>query len=179
MFKVAKVMKDDLDIPTNNKRWFLVRCKSKQEQRASLNFSNQAITSYFPTIDVLKTIRGKTMLKQEALFPGYLFIHLDISSSYASKVNNTFGVYGFVNFAGKPQMVPDRLIEELKTLKDSVIDLTLKSGDQVIINDGSYENVAAIFLEAESEQRSILLIELLNKQVRLSVDNRSIELVAN
>ena len=179
MFKVAKVMKDDLDIPTNNKRWFLVRCKSKQEQRASLNFSNQTITSYFPTIDVLKTIRGKTMLKQEALFPGYLFIHLDISSSYASKVNNTFGVYGFVNFAGKPQMVPDCLIEELKALKDNAIDLTLKSGDQVIINDGSYENVAAIFLEAESEQRSILLIELLNKQVRLSVDNRSIELAAH
>ncbi|EGU33599.1 transcriptional activator RfaH [Vibrio scophthalmi LMG 19158] len=87
------------------KRWFLVRCKSKQEQRASLNFSNQMITSYYPTIGVLKTSRGKTTLKQEALFPGYLFVHLDISSNYASKVNNTFGVYGFVNFAGKPQMV--------------------------------------------------------------------------
>ncbi|EGU33600.1 hypothetical protein [Vibrio scophthalmi] len=47
-----------------------------------------------------------------------------------------------------------------------------------MFSDGSYEDVAAIFLEAESEQRSILLIELLNKQVKLSVDNGSIELVA-
>lgn len=172
------------EIPTlsalgDDKCWFLVRCKSKQEQRASLNFTNQSITSYFPTIDVLKIIRGKTCLKQEALFPGYLFVHLDISSSFASKVNNTFGVYGFVNFAGRPQIVPNALIEELQALEQQTIDLTLQAGDNVTLKDGSYKNIATIFLEAESEQRSLLLIELLNQKVTLSVNNHSITPTAN
>lgn len=68
-------MDEIFSVSSDRKRWFLVRCKSKQEHRASLNFSNQTITSYFPTIDVLKTIFGKTTLKQEALLPGYLFVH--------------------------------------------------------------------------------------------------------
>lgn len=84
------------------------------------------------------------MLKQEELFPCYLFCSL---------VNNTFWVYGFVNYAGKPQMVPDSLIEEVKIPKDNTIDLTLQSSDKVIINDGRYENIAAILLKAESGKR--------------------------
>ena len=176
MLTVVKV--DEMPITSaliDDKYWFLVRCKSKQEQRAKSNFTNQSIISFYPTVDVLRMGRGKVSpKKEEALFPGYIFVHLDISSSLASKVNNTFGVYGFVRFAGKPQMVPDSLIEELKKLEDKTIDLTLQHGDKVIINNGIYENVTAIFVEAESKQRSTLLIELLNKQVRLSVDNRSI-----
>lgn len=42
-------------------------------------------------------------------------------------------------------MVPDNLIEEVKTLKDHAIDLTLQNGDRVMFSDGSYENVAVIF----------------------------------
>lgn len=156
------------------KQWFLVRCKSKQEARASLNFFNQSIECYFPTVEVVKIIRGKKQTKHEALFPGYLFVYLDILSGLASKVNYTTGVYGFVKFAGKPQRVPDELIAELKTLENQTIDTSLQVGDKVTINNYQYKNIGAIFLEAESEKRSILLIELLNKQVKLSVDNSEI-----
>ena len=157
------------------KRWYLVRCKSKQESRAKLNFTNQSITSFYPTVDVLKMIRGRVCLKkEEALFPGYIFVHLDISSSFASKVNNTFGVYGFVKFAGKPQVVPDAVIGTFEAIEKQTIDLTLKSGEKVVIDNGDYEYITAIFLEADSELRSILLIEMLNQKIRLSVENHLI-----
>ena len=164
---------------TDEKNWFLVRCKSKQEQRASINLANQLITSYYPTVDVIKMVRGKKQTKQEALFPGYLFVHLDISSFLASKVKNTLGVYGFVNFAGKPQLVPSELVMEIRTLEKQTIDLTMKSGDKVTLNDSQYENITAIFLEAECEKRSLLLIEVLNQQVTLSIDNKAIAPVAS
>lgn len=167
-------MTDSIHTATTDKKWFLVRCKSKQEQRASVNFSNQSITSYFPTVDVIKVVRGKKQTKQEALFPGYLFVHLDLLSGAASKVNYTFGVYGFVKFAGNPQQVPDELIAELKTLESQTIDTSLQAGEQVTINNDQYKNIRAIFLEAESEKRSILLVELLNQQVKLSVENSDI-----
>lgn len=167
-------MPNTIHVAKDGKQWFIVRCKSRQEQRASLNFANQLITSYYPTVDVIKVIRGKKQTKQEALFPGYLFVRLDISSFLASKVKNTFGVYGFVNFAGKPQRVPDELIAELTTFENKTIDLTLQAGELVVINDEQYENVPAIFLQPESEKRSLLLIEILNQQVTLSVDNNAI-----
>lgn len=84
------------------------------------------------------------MLKKEELLPCYLFVHLDMSARFAFKVKNTFGVYGFFNFSGKPLMVPDSQIEEVKNLKDHAIDLT-QNGDRVMFSYGSHENVAAIF----------------------------------
>lgn len=167
-------MLDTFNSNGDGKQWFLVRCKSKQEARASLNFYNQSIECYFPTVEVIKVARGRKQIKMEALFPGYLFVHLDILSGLASKVNYTTGVYGFVKFAGKPQVVPDDLVTEFKQLDNQTIDTILQAGDEVTINDGQYKNVKAIFLEVESEKRSILLIELLNKRVKLSVENSDI-----
>ena len=168
---MSSVEKVTSSVKSDEKSWYLVRCKSKQELRAKLNLTNQSITAYYPTVDVLKEVRGKRQLKEEALFPGYIFVHLDITSILASKVNNTFGVYGFVKFSGRPQMVPDELIKAFETIEKQTIDLTLKSGDEVMITGGNYEHMTAIFLAEESEQRSILLIELLNQKVQLSVDN--------
>ncbi len=160
------------------KQWFLVLCKSKQEARASLNFYNQLIEYYFPTVGVIKIVRGRKQIKTEALFPGYLFVHLDILSGLASKVNYTTGVYGFVKFSGKPQNVPDELLTELKELNNDVIDTNLKSGDRVVFSGGQYKDINAIFLEAESEKRSILLIELLTQQVKLLVENIEINSIS-
>ena len=93
-----------------NNQWFLVRCKTKQEQRASFNLDNQSIASYYPLVDVVKVRRGKKQVVREALFPGYIFVYLDPSSILASKVKNTLGVCDYVRFSCKPQVVPDSLL---------------------------------------------------------------------
>ena len=81
-----------------SKQWFLVRCKSKQESRAHLNFTNQCIVSYYPTVEVAKISKGKRVVKNEALFPGYIFVYLDPSSYLASKVKNTLCVILGIGF---------------------------------------------------------------------------------
>ena len=84
------MMVKNIQNDNQNNQWFLVRCKAKQEQRASLNFANQSIASYYPIIDVVKVRRGKKQVVREALFPGYIFVYLDPSSVLASKVKKYF-----------------------------------------------------------------------------------------
>jgi transcriptional antiterminator RfaH len=100
-----------------SKQLFLVRCKSKQESRAHLNLTNQCIPPYYPTVEATKINRGKRVVKIEALFPGYIFVYLGSSSHLASKVKNTFGIYGYVNYVERPQIVPESLATELKEKK--------------------------------------------------------------
>ncbi|PZD57585.1 transcription/translation regulatory transformer protein RfaH, partial [Pantoea ananatis] len=49
---------------------------------------------------------------------------------------------------------------------------TPQNGDEVIITEGTFEGLRAIFSEPDGEARSILLLNLLNKQIVRSVDNR-------
>ena len=157
-----------------NNQWFLVRCKAKQEQRASLNFANQSIASYYPIIDIVKVRRGKKQVVREALFPGYIFVYLDPSSVLASKVKNTLGVYDYVRFAGEPQVVPYALITELKQRTDQLVDESIQPGAEVLINNGMYKNTEGIFLEADGDKRSIILIEMLSQPTKLTADNKNI-----
>ena len=45
------------------------------------------------------------------------------------------------------------------------------SGDSVVITEGAFEGLQAIFAEPDGEARSMLLLNLLNKQVLQSVKN--------
>ncbi|TMO67071.1 transcription/translation regulatory transformer protein RfaH [Pseudoalteromonas aurantia] len=160
-----------------SKKWFLVRCKSKQESRAHLNFTNQCIVSYYPNVEVAKIRKGKRAVKNEALFPGYIFVYLDPSSHLASKVKNTLGVYGYVTYAGRPQVVPDSLIVELKEKSKLIIDESIQIGAKVVVCDGVYKNIEGIFMQAEGDRRCSILIELLNQSCKLRLDNTSVALI--
>ena len=47
------------------------------------------------------------------------------------------------------------------------------SGDDVVITEGAFEGLVAIFAEPDGEARSMLLLNLLNKEVKQSVKNTS------
>ncbi len=47
------------------------------------------------------------------------------------------------------------------------------SGDDVVITEGAFEGLVAIFAEPDGEARSMLLLNLLNKEVKQSIKNTS------
>ena len=156
--------------------WYLLFCKSRQEMRAQVNLQNQGIEAFFPTLKVEKIIRGRRTLKETALFPNYLFVELNTETANFSAVKNTRGVSGFVRYGTTQQKVPNQLINELKTYQSNTDSQRLPSnGDLVRLNNGSFKDVQAIFKEPDGDMRSILLINMLNKQIEISVDNKDIE----
>ena len=49
------------------------------------------------------------------------------------------------------------------------------AGDTVLIVDGVFEGLQAIYTEPDGEARSMLLLNLINKQVSQSIDNRQFQ----
>ncbi|NLS13542.1 transcription/translation regulatory transformer protein RfaH [Vibrio sp. SM6] len=158
----------------DSKQWYLVQCKPRQETKAALNFSNQGIENYYPTIEVIKLVRGKRAQKMEALFPGYIFVNLDLLSLSASKVRNTIGAVGFVMFAGKPQQVPLYLFNQIKRLVIDPIDLGLQPGANIEINHGPYKGLTGRFLQYDGIARSMVLLNILNNETKIIIDNNDI-----
>jgi transcriptional antiterminator RfaH len=51
-----------------------------------------------------------------------------------------------------------------------------KSGDKVLVTSGQFAGLEAIYHEADGEKRSFLMLDLINKPVKLSVPNSDIEI---
>lgn len=156
--------------------WYLLYCKRGQLLRAKEHLERQAVHCLSPMIALEKTVRGKPTQVNEPLFPNYLFIEFDPESIHTTTISATRGVSHFVRFGNQPATVPLDVIVALQNPIETVVESELpQPGDTVIITEGAFEGLQAIFTEPDGEARSMLLLNLLNKQVVRSVGNRQFQ----
>ncbi|WP_051786080.1 transcription termination/antitermination NusG family protein [Endozoicomonas numazuensis] len=75
--------------------WYLLKTKPRQEQRAEENLEIQGFDVYCPFVKV----RSKGLLKEEVLFPSYVFLYLDLKDlDRYHKIRSTRGVNEIVYF---------------------------------------------------------------------------------
>lgn len=162
----------------SNKQWFLLYCKARDERRAQENLANQGIESYFPQIEVEKIRRGKKVRLEEALFPSYLFVLLDTSSSNFNAVRSTRGVVDFVKCGAAYMKVAETLVAELKSGQHHLgVRCQLPdAGTEVEISHGPFKGLTGIFQKSDGLERSMLLIKMLNQENEVSIANRDLAL---
>lgn len=154
--------------------WYLLYCKRGQLLRAKEHLERQAVHCLSPMVALGKRSRGKPLQVNEPLFPNYLFVEFDPESIHTTTISATRGVSHFVRFGNQPATVPLDVINALQAGPAlSVDDSDLpQPGDTVIITEGALEGLKAIFTEPDGEARSMLLLNLLNKQVVRSIANQ-------
>lgn len=159
------------------KKWYLVFCKPRQEERAKTNLFNQGIEAFYPKLTTETLVKGRRVVKSAALFPNYLFVCLDSQNDNFSVVKNTRGISGFVSYGATYQVAPVKLINILKTNCSHTSESKMpKAGDVVNINNNSFNSIDAIYKEPDGDMRSILLVNLLSTQIEMSVDNKEIKI---
>jgi len=163
------------------KDWYLLYCKSREEERAIEHLQNQGIESFYPTKAVKKIRKGIASVKHEPLFPNYLFVSLNPETANFNAVRSTRGVASFVRFGAIYSIVADDVIQlmrqELNKVNCTVDDTQCpKEGDVVVINDGVYSGLEAIFKASDGFERSVLLIKLIEQQASLTMDNKNFTL---
>ncbi len=153
------------------KNWYLIKTKSKQETIAKQNLKNQGYEAFCPV--------SKINNRLAVLFPGYLFVKLNNKTQNWSPINSTKGVSHFVKFGLNFAKVPTNVIELIKTNQHITTEklknlYKFKPGDKVQITDGVFENYMAIFKCYKSDDRVILLMNLLGREQSLSIKNESV-----
>ncbi|CAH5763768.1 Transcription antitermination protein RfaH [Klebsiella oxytoca] len=135
--------------------WYLLYCKRGQLERAQEHLERQAVNCLMPTIELEKIVRGKRTTVSEPLFPNYLFIEFDPEVIHTTTISATRGVNSFVRFGALPAIVPSAVIHQLSIYKpEGITDPeTPHEGDSVLITDGAFEGLQAIFTEPDGEAR--------------------------
>lgn len=155
------------------KTWYLLKTKSRQEQRAIDNLRRQNIECFCPEVWVEKILRGKKCQILEVLFPGYVFVNFKNASCSIYCVNSTRGAQSFVYFGSTPAKVPMMLIQELKEKtkrKEKLLISNLpERGDELKVIDGPFNGMSVVFFQLNGDDRAEVLLNMMNQQVIASI----------
>lgn len=153
--------------------WYLVYCKPREEFRAQQHLSNLGFSTYLPVLHKTKFKNTQAVQSTELLFPRYLFLQAHTEANLAV-VKNTRGVSDFVRFGGKIAQVPAALIQQLTAQQIELQNtesakFAFEQGQPLQITHGPYAGLSAIFQMADGAGRCLVLIQLLNTAVSLSL----------
>lgn len=161
--------------------WYLIHTKIRQERVALENLERQGFECFLPLIRAEKLRRGALQVVQVPLFPRYLFIRLGtgLESQSWAPIRSTVGVSRLVTFGQTPAKIEDELIAQLQVKTDSAeVQLRhFEPGEQVVVTDGPFVGVEAIYQMADAEGRVMVLLNILSKHVKMAVPPASIRKV--
>ncbi|MDH7944942.1 transcription/translation regulatory transformer protein RfaH [Pseudohongiella sp. SYSU M77423] len=144
--------------------WYVLQCKPSQQQRAEANLRNQGFEIYSPFLTAERIVRRQRVVRRDAIFPGYIFIQLDLSQGNWGALRNTRGVGKIISFNGYPSRVSGELIDALRQrfgCKHKPITL-FREGDKVLITEGCFKNIEAIVKAVTADDRISVLLNILH-----------------
>ncbi len=164
------------------RQWFAIRTKPHKEFVALKNYQNQGFCGYLPS--VLKKVRHARKVKEVArpFFPGYLFLHLGLEEQNWTAISSTVGSLCPVKFGDCYPVVPNEIIEGLKSREneDGFISLLeasgIKKGQTVRVANGEFEGLYGLFMSPKGSDRALILLDLLQRKVKTTVPTESLQL---
>jgi transcriptional antiterminator RfaH len=154
--------------------WFVVKTQSRGEEKALRHLGNQGFVTYLPRYRRRIRHARRLQLVLRPLFPGYLFVHLDPDLCRWRSINGTIGVREILSNGDAPLAVPDRIIVEIKAREDEggavkLVAPAFARGQVVRLMEGPLADLNGLFEEMRDENRVVLLVSLLGRQVRMQV----------
>lgn len=159
------------------KRWYAAHTLPHQEMRAQSNLDRQGYRVWLPAFKRSRRHARRIDTVTAPVFPGYLFVELDLDIDAWSPINGTFGVRRLLCQEGRPSEVPASFIEELsQTLDDdglvSLPETALKPGQKVRLLAGPFADCVGTLLGLAARDRVALLLQVLGTDVSATVSRR-------
>ncbi len=156
-------------------RWYVVHTQPHGEDRARLNLERQGFDVYLPKY--LKHRRHARRIEhvRRPLFPRYLFVRFDAERAQWRSINGTLGVAYIVSHGDQPIPVPDRIVDAMQARhnEDDLVVLhspdSFQAGQKLEIVDGPFAWHTGLFQRLDDNERVVLLLDLLGRQVSVTV----------
>jgi transcriptional antiterminator RfaH len=162
-------------------RWYAVYTQPRAESVALGNLLRQGYCAYLPRYRTTVSHARRRETVSRPLFPRYLFAGVDRASMAWRPILSTFGVSGMVRAGDEPVPVPDRLVTTLRAqetagLLDRIAATrTLRVGELVRVTTGAFEDVVGRLVELRDQDRVVVLLEWLGREVRAQFESAAVE----
>jgi len=166
----------------NEKKWLVIYTRPRWEKRVDQKLQEQGIESYCPVRKVESQWADRKKVVEFPIFCSYIFVKVNLKEEL--KVRETLGVLNFIYFMGKPAVVKQNEIEEIKYYLQTTNDLEVISlsdlsvGDRVMIKNGAMKKQEGSVVKISG--RTVLMVfDNLNCAVVTKVDIANLKSVAS
>ena len=164
------------EVPSSKRdKWYAINTNPRSEDMVQ-NILEANFEVFLPRIEVNK--RRKKQRTIEPLFPGYLFVKLDLNASLWSKIKFTQGVRKILCFGKEPIPVPNKVMEIIRSksalMNSSKQETPFNRGDVVRFTNGPFRGLEGIFTgERAGKDRVKILLKILYRAapVEASLDS--------
>jgi transcriptional antiterminator RfaH len=162
----------------DNYKWFPVYTNPRAEKKACQAISDKGIEAYLPLHRQLKQWSDRKKWVEEPLIKSYIFVR--ISEHQQTEVLMTKGVARFIYFSGKIASMPNRQIDDLKSLMASpyefeITEDDLQPGERVIVKGGPLKGLNGEIISYRSQKQLAIKLENLGYSIVINIAASLIE----
>lgn len=165
---------------SNSKSWIIARNKPNQDKTALLNLERQNFEFFQPTFKTISRVRNKFKEIIKPVFPGYIFIAVNLEENNWHKINNTRGISSIILFGNEIPLIRYELIKELKCNfslnNDPKTTDQFEIGMSAKITNGPFAQLIGKIEEIGADQRIWILLDVLGTQTRVSISELNLKI---
>ncbi|KOF57598.1 MULTISPECIES: transcription termination/antitermination protein NusG [Clostridium] len=165
-------------------RWYVVHTYSGYENKVKANIEktienrnleNLIFDIQVPLQEEVEEKDGKKKITLKKVFPGYVLIKMLMTDESWYVVRNTRGCTGFVGPGSKPVPLTDEEVESMG-IKEKVVDIDVKVGENVRVISGPLLDQVALIQEINTEKHKIKgLVNMFGRETPVELDFNQIE----
>jgi len=165
-----------------DKYWWVVQTKPQAEAIAIEHLHEQKLTTYCPMYQK-ETIRGRQVkVTPTPLFARYIFVLADQTAQKSiHRIRSTVGVSQLIKVGEQPTLVKPSIIDEIKALETANINQVkyhFSNDDKVVISEGIYKGLEAIFQMNDGLERAVVMLNLLQRDTQLTLNKTQLKKVS-
>lgn len=165
----------------SDSHWYVAQTRPHSEAKASEHLRRQNFSIYLPRY--LKQRRHARRIEQIAapLFPGYLFVAVDMAKQRWLSIDSTIGVARLVRDGDRPVPVAQAVIDAIKGREDAEGFVRLDRrprflpGDKIRVVGGAFGDCHGLYEGMNAGERVAILLDLLGRKVRVMLNSEIIE----
>ena len=148
-----------------DQRWYILKTKTNYEARAkhmieemvrNKKLEKSVKEVLIPEKDVIQVVKGKKVKRSKKIYPGYIFIKMDLTDELSYQIKNVTNVSHFVGGRFKPMEVPPEQLKIIdKQIEDSAAnpesDISISEGESVSVIDGPFKGFSGVVEEVDQK----------------------------
>ena len=160
-------------------RWYAIHTRARHEKSVTAQLERIGVTTFLPLIRQTHRWSDRQKTIQCVLFDGYTFVCLEAYSQKHLHILKTPGVVGFVGIRGRGLPIPDKEIEDIRTLLANSIPCRpypfLETGRRVRIRGGCIDGLEGILVAKNSDQSLVISVEIIQRSLAVRIDGYDVE----
>ena len=157
------------------KKWFIAQIKPNSYNSAVQNLERQGFETFLPIMETTQRQKNKFIVKNDYVFPGYIFVSFKLHILSWTKINSTYGVSKILTFNKKPSEISSNLILELKKRyhinPNPTQKVNIQKGDSLKFHAGPFVDLIAKVESVDQNNRIWVLLEAMHGKHRIKLKN--------